>query len=32
MLDKLIVGGTKIFWNSLPMVSLVLLNAMDEIF
>ena len=32
MFDKLIERGTKFFLNSLPVISLVLLNAMDEIF
>lgn len=32
MLDKLVEGGTKFFLNSLPMISLVLINSMDEIF
>ena len=32
MLKKLFESGTKFFLNSLPIISLVLLNSMDEIF
>ena len=32
MLNKLIECGTKFFLNSLPMVSLALIYAMDEIY
>lgn len=32
MFDKLIERGTNFFLNSLPMVSLALIYAMDEIY